>query len=63
MKKQLRLWKNSKGILNFVYKQRLSLRTSKILISLKNFESKNGVSKTRKSVRKVSKTQNGNEFK
>ena len=69
MKKQLCSWKNSKKkikckkkeIVNLTYKQGLLFEKSKE--SDQGKVKKNGVSKTRRSVKKVTKTQSGNKFK
>ena len=52
-----------KAILNLIYKQGPLFEKSKEPDTFKEMYKKNGVSKTRKSVRKVSKTQSDNEFK
>ena len=52
-----------KAILNLIYKQGPLFEKSKEPDTVKEMYKKNGVSKTRKSVRKVSKTQSDNEFK
>ena len=70
MKKQLFSSKNAKktiicknkGILNLTYKQGLLFKKSKESDKFKEMYKKSGLTKTRKSVRKVSKTQSGNEF-
>ena len=52
-----------KGILNLVLWQKLLFRKSKEPGKFKEMDNENGVSKTRKSIRKVSKTEISNEFK
>ena len=52
-----------KGIFNLAYKQGLLFEKSKEPDKFKEMHKKNGASKTRKSVRKVFKTQSGYEFK
>ena len=52
-----------KGNSNLVYKQGLLLEKYKEPDKFTEMYMENGVSKTRKSVRKQSKTQSGNEFK
>ena len=51
------------GILNVAYKRGLLFEKSKGPDKFKEMHKENGVSKTRKSVRKVSKTRSDNEFK
>ena len=52
-----------KGILNWVYRQGLLFEKFKKSCKFEEMYKKSGWSKTRKSVRKVSKTLSGNEFK
>ena len=52
-----------KVILNLAYKQGLLSEKSKESDKFKEIYRESGVSKTRKGVREVSKTQSGNEFK
>ena len=71
MKNQLHSWKTVKKLLsvrrnkssNLAYKQRLLFEKSKESDKFKEMYKKNGVCKTCKSVRKVSKTQSGHVFK
>ena len=51
-----------KGVFNSAYKQGHLFKKSKESDKLKKMHEKIGVSKTRKSVAKASKTQSGNEF-
>ena len=53
---------NKKGILNFANKQGLLFEKSKESDKFIETYKKDGVSKTRESVRNVSRTQNGNEL-
>ena len=52
-----------KRILKFSYKQGLLFEKFKDSHKFKEMYKENGESKTRKSIRKISKTQSGNEFK
>ena len=52
-----------KGIVNLAYKQGLLFEKFKEIDKFKELYKENDVSKTRKSVRKVSETQSGYEFK
>ena len=52
-----------KRILKFSYKQGLLFEKFKDSYKFKEMYKENGKSKTRKSIRKISKTQSGNEFK
>ena len=64
MKKQLFSWKNvKKRKANLAYKQGLLFKKSREPNKFREMHLKNGASKTRKSVKKLSKNQNGNEFK
>ena len=52
-----------KGIFNLAYKQGILFKKSKDAQKFKELYEKNGVSKTRKCLRKVSKSRSDNEFK